>query len=94
MWKCGIGPIQWAAHTDHPYSLVRDVGRGARYRPYARGAGMVCEFGCGEHQHAILADLLPEMLDSEVKKHTVAWVGASLLLKPSELLAAMSIVYP
>jgi hypothetical protein len=55
---------------------------------------MVCEFGCGDHHYAILADLLPEMLDKEVKKHQAAWVEASLLLKPDELKAALPVVYP
>ena len=55
---------------------------------------MVCEFGCGDHQYAILADLLPEMLDKEVKKHQAAWVEASLLLQPDELKAALPVIYP
>jgi hypothetical protein len=55
---------------------------------------MVCEFGCGEHQYVILADLLPEMLDTEVKKHQAAWVEASLLLQPDELKAALPVIYP
>jgi hypothetical protein len=55
---------------------------------------MVCEFGCGEHQYAILADLLPEMLDKEVTKHKVARVEASLLLQPDELKAALPVIDP
>ena len=93
-WHGRIDPIQWEAHTDHPYSSVAHIGCGARYRPFARGQGMVCEFGCGDHQYAILADLLPEMLDKEVTKHQAAWVEASLLLKPDELKAALPVIYP
>ncbi|MCP4243258.1 MAG: hypothetical protein GY772_22100, partial [bacterium] len=65
-WKCGIDGDEWEKHTGTSRTLVEDLGCGATYRPWACGEGMVMEFYSGMKWWAILADLMPEILDDEI----------------------------
>ena len=70
--------LAWAKHTHRPFDQVAHIGCQARYRPWARGEGMVCEFGADGQSYAIMADLIIEMLDNGIKKVQASWVDASL----------------
>ena len=93
-WYCGVDEKGRATHARQPFSSVSHVGCGARYRPYARGKGVVCEFGADGCEYSITADLLPEVLDEEIKKMQASRVAASLLLTPEELKQTIPLVTP
>ncbi len=56
---------------------------------------MVCEFcdSKGEWQ-CFLSDLIPEIIDDEVKKVQADWVGALRQLTPEELFELIPVTYP
>ncbi len=72
-WKCGIDGDEWEKHTGASRALVENLGCGAAYRPWACGEGMVLEFKMKGQWWAVLADLMPEILDDEIKKVQASW---------------------
>ncbi len=70
-------------------------GCGARFRPWARGESLVCEFrDSGGQWLCFLCDLIPEIIDDEIKKVQADWLGASQRLTPEELFELIPVTYP
>jgi hypothetical protein len=84
MWHCEIDKSAWEAYTHFSYKAVAHVGCRARYKPFGAGNSIVCEIGANGCEYFIMADLIPYVLDQEIKKVQAAWEQACLLLTPNE----------
>ena len=94
MWHCEIDKSAWEAYTHFPYNAVAHVGCRARYKPFDAGNSIVCEIGANGCEYFIMADLIPYVLDQEIKKVQAAWEQACLLITPHELKNNFPIFFP
>ncbi len=95
-WQCGLDMTEFQKIPGvGDLTGFRDPGCGATYRPWARGEGMVLEFEMSDgNWGAILCDLLPEILDDEIKKVQSAWYAAYQKVDWSALYEEIPIVCP
>ena len=85
MWHCGIDKSAWEAHTQSSYNAVAHIGCGAKYAPFVIGNAIVCEIGANGCEYFIMVDLIPDVLDQEIKKAQASLEQACLLITPNEL---------
>ena len=105
-WYCKLNWHKWCdavgpEMVDRMVTKYRDnpdtwpsVGCGVRYRPWRNGLGMVLEFKAGDTWKCFLADVIPELLDNEIKQHQAEWNNALSCLSPDDVYDLIPVTFP
>ncbi|CAE7210813.1 unnamed protein product [Symbiodinium sp. CCMP2592] len=93
-WYCRQHKPNWEKYyPDIPFPA--ELGCGARFVPWKRGESMVLEFPGPENSTlAMMADLMPEILDDEVKKNKTAWYEGLNNMSPQQLYDLVPVIVP
>ncbi len=74
--------------------LWPDIGCGAKFRPWCRGASKILEIKTDEGWVNIIAERLPEQLDDAIKDLQHQWHAACQRLEPDDILAFVNLIVP